>query len=54
MKEWLMEEESGQGLVEYALIIVSVVLVAVLALSGVGHSVAAKIIQIATKLQLAH
>ncbi len=34
---WLRSEESGQGMVEYGLIIVVVALVAVVALSGVGN-----------------
>ena len=37
MINWLMEEESGQGMVEYALILALLALVVIVGLSGVGE-----------------
>lgn len=37
IRNWLMEEESGQGMVEYGLIIVLIALAVVAALTGVGE-----------------
>ena len=39
LKNWLMEEESGQGMVEYALIIVLVAVVAVATLTTLGGDI---------------
>lgn len=39
MINWLKEEESGQGMVEYALILALLALVAVVGLGAVGKSV---------------
>lgn len=36
--KWLMSEESGQGMVEYGLILVLVSVVAIVALTGVGNN----------------
>lgn len=36
LKKWFVEEESGQGMVEYGLIIVLIAIAVVTALSGVG------------------
>lgn len=47
---WLKNEESGQGMVEYGLIIVVVALVAVAALTGVGKQLVAKFNEIVTNL----
>ena len=37
MWNWLVEEESGQGMVEYALILAFIALVVIGAVSGVGQ-----------------
>ena len=47
---WLKSEESGQGMVEYGLIIVVIALVAVLTLTTVGTNLSAKFTAIATKI----
>lgn len=39
LKTWIMEEESGQGLVEYALIIVLVAIAIITALTALGGKV---------------
>ena len=38
MRKWLIEEESGQGMVEYALILALIALVVIVALSNMGTS----------------
>lgn len=50
MKTWLIEEESGQGMVEYGLILALVSIVAIAALTGVGTQITAKFDEIKTKL----
>jgi len=47
---WLKNEESGQGMVEYGLIIAVVAIVAVAALSPLGGLIAAKFTEIGTHL----
>ena len=47
---WLLKEESGQGMVEYGLIIVLVALAAMLALTGIGTTLATKFTAITTGL----
>lgn len=39
MINWLMEEESGQGMVEYALILALLALAVVVTLGGVGDKI---------------
>jgi pilus assembly protein Flp/PilA len=39
LKNWLLEEESGQGLVEYALIVGLIALVCVLAITSTGGAI---------------
>ena len=39
---WLQEEESGQGMVEYALILVLIAVAAVVSLTAVGDSLFTK------------
>lgn len=39
MKNWLLNEESGQGMVEYGLILVLVSIVAIIALGNVGTKI---------------
>ncbi|HEY4537800.1 MAG TPA: Flp family type IVb pilin [Erysipelothrix sp.] len=39
MKNWLLNEESGQGMVEYGLILVLVSIVAIVALGKVGKNI---------------
>lgn len=50
MKKWFIEEESGQGMVEYGLIIVLIALGVITALSGVGNKLVEKFNQIVTQL----
>lgn len=42
MMNWLMNEESGQGMVEYGLILVLVSVVAIVALRALGGSLGDK------------
>lgn len=42
MMNWMLKEESGQGMVEYGLIIVLVALVAMVGLTGIGTQLKAK------------
>ncbi len=42
MMNWLMNEESGQGMVEYGLILVLVSIVAIVALGSVGDTLGKK------------
>ena len=42
MKKWLVEEESGQGMVEYGLIIVLIAIAVIAALTTVGENLVAK------------
>ena len=39
MMNWLMEEESGQGMVEYALILGLISIIAIAAITAVGGKV---------------
>ena len=48
MKKWLAEEESGQGMVEYGLIIVLIAVVVIAALTTIGTSLKGKFEEIAT------
>lgn len=51
MKKWFVEEESGQGMVEYGLIIVLIAIAVITALTGVGTALTNKFTEIATALQ---
>lgn len=42
LMNWLKNEESGQGMVEYALIIVAIALVVILVLPRVGDAISTK------------
>ena len=42
MKKWLVEEESGQGMVEYGLIIVLIAIAVIAALTTVGENLVTK------------
>lgn len=42
IKNWLLEEESGQGMVEYGLIIVLIAVVVIGALTVIGTNLNAK------------
>lgn len=42
MKKWFVEEESGQGMVEYGLIIVLIAIAVITALTGVGKNLTDK------------
>lgn len=42
LKNWLLEEESGQGMVEYGLIIVLIALVVIGALTTIGTNLNGK------------
>ncbi|MGN0334311.1 MAG: Flp family type IVb pilin [Lachnospiraceae bacterium] len=46
MKNWFMKEESGQGMVEYAFILVLVSIAAVALLKAIGTSVSGQFDQI--------
>ena len=50
MMNWLVSEESGQGMVEYALILALIAIVVIVALSTLGNKVGAKFNQIAGNL----
>ena len=39
MMKWFMEEESGQGMVEYALILALVAIAAIAVLPNIGNSI---------------
>ena len=50
MMNWLKEEESGQGMVEYALILALVAVVVIGALTALGNGADAKMTEVAGKL----
>ncbi|MCC8026005.1 MAG: Flp family type IVb pilin [Clostridium sp.] len=50
MKNWLLEEESGQGMVEYGLIIVLIAVVVIGALTAIGNNLNSKFNEIADNL----
>ena len=50
LKNWLLEEESGQGMVEYGLIIVLIALVVAGALKTLGESLDSKFGEIKDEL----
>lgn len=50
LMNWLKNEESGQGMVEYALIIVAIALVVILVLPSVGDAISDKFEEIETEL----
>jgi len=47
---WMLKEESGQGMVEYGLIIVLVALVAMAGLTGIGTQLFTKFTAVSTEL----
>ncbi|MEA4986883.1 MAG: Flp family type IVb pilin [Anaerovorax sp.] len=47
---WIKEEESGQGMVEYGLIIALVAIIAVVTLSPLGTKIAATFTSISSNL----
>ena len=49
--KWLMNEESGQGMVEYGLILVFVALVAVVGLTALGKELSGFFDKIKLKLE---
>ena len=50
MLNWFISEESGQGMVEYGLIIALIAIVVIAALTAVGNGVNNKFTDISTKL----
>lgn len=50
MLNWFISEESGQGMVEYGLIIALIAIVVIVALTAVGNGVNNKFQDISTKL----
>ena len=50
MMNWLANEESGQGMVEYALILALIAIVVIVALRALGNTVNGKFNQINTQL----
>lgn len=50
LKNWLLEEESGQGMVEYGLIIVLIALVVIGALTTIGSTLKDKFTTIGNTL----
>lgn len=50
MKNWLMEEESGQGMVEYGLIIVLIAVVLITSLKAIGTNLKDKFNAVADEL----
>lgn len=50
MMNWLVSEESGQGMVEYALILALIAIVVIAAVGLVGNKVEAKFNSIANAL----
>jgi pilus assembly protein Flp/PilA len=46
MMNWMVKEESGQGMVEYGLIIVLVAIAAIVGLTGIGTQLQAKFTEI--------
>lgn len=50
MKNWLMEEESGQGMVEYGLIIVLIAVVLITSLKTIGTNLQDKFDAVADEL----
>ena len=50
LMNWLKNEESGQGMVEYALIIVAIAIAVIGALTLVGDKITAKFQTIQTEL----
>ena len=50
MLNWFISEESGQGMVEYGLIIALIAIVVIAALTAVGNGVNSKFTEINTKL----
>lgn len=50
MKKWLAEEESGQGMVEYGLIVVLIAVVVIGALTSIGSNLNKKFGAIASTI----
>ena len=50
LMEWMFQEESGQGMVEYGLIMILVALVAMAGLTGIGTQLLAKFNAVVTGL----
>lgn len=50
VKEWLLEEESGQGMVEYGLILILISVLAMAAIGTIGKNINSKFALIASTL----
>ena len=51
MKNWMLEEESGQGMVEYGLIIVLIAIAVITALKGIETALDTKFQEVSDTLQ---
>ena len=51
MLNWLIKEESGQGMVEYGLILALIAVVVIGVLSGIGTNLTSKFKKIGDELQ---
>ena len=51
MKNWMLEEESGQGMVEYGLIIVLIAIAVITALKGIATALDTKFQEVSDTLQ---
>ncbi len=51
LMNWLKNEESGQGMVEYALIIVAIALAVILILPQIGEAINGKFTEIKTAIE---
>lgn len=50
MMNWMLKEESGQGMVEYGLIIALVAIIAMAGLTGIGQNLLLRFQEIVTEL----
>jgi len=50
VRDWLLEEESGQGMVEYGLILILISVVAMVFIGSIGTNISSKFSQIASTL----
>lgn len=51
LKNWLMEEESGQGMVEYGLILTLISIAVIAVLTTIGTNLDARFDEVDTELQ---